>query len=65
MNRIQYIVDENGKRISVVLPIRDYEKILKKLDEYEDIRVYDDVKAKNEKSILLGDYVKKRSKKYT
>ena len=62
MSRVQYIVDSKGKRISAVLSIGDYEKLVAKIEELEDIRVYDEVKAKNERSILLKDYIKKRSK---
>ncbi len=64
MIHAQYIVDGNGKRVSVVLPVKDYESMLDKIDELEDIRIYDEVKAKNEKSILLEDYIKKRNKKH-
>ena len=64
MTHAQYIVDGNGKRVSVVLPVKEYESMLDKLEELEDIRVYDEVKAKNEKSILLEDYIKKRNKKH-
>ncbi len=62
MTHTQYIVDGNGKRVSVVLPVKEYESMLDKLEELEDIRVYDEVKAKNEKSILLEDYIMSRKK---
>jgi hypothetical protein len=29
---LQFITDNNGHKVSVVLPIRDYEKILEQLD---------------------------------
>ena len=41
----RYIVDENGKRISVILPIEEYESMLEELEELEDIRAYDEAKA--------------------
>lgn len=44
----KYIVDENGKRISVILPIDQYEKLLEAWEELEDIIAYD--KAKTSKS---------------
>ena len=34
--------------------------MLEKLEELEDIRVYDEVKKRNESSISLADYRKKR-----
>jgi len=35
----QYIIDDKGKRISVLLPINEYHIILDQLDELEDIRI--------------------------
>ena len=64
MVHAQYIVDGSGKRVSVILPVNDYESMLDKIEELEDIRIYDEVKAKNEKSILLEDYVRKRTRKH-
>ena len=41
----RYIVDESGKRVSVILPIEEYESMLEELEELEDIRAYDEAKA--------------------
>ena len=41
----RYIVDENGKRMSVILPIEEYERLIESLEELEDIRAYDEAKA--------------------
>lgn len=38
----QYITDYTGRKISVVLPMKDYETIMDELDELEDIRLYDE-----------------------
>jgi len=46
--RTQYITDTMGKKISVILPIRDYMKIMEELEELEDIKAYD--RAKTHKS---------------
>lgn len=43
----QYITDSKGKKISVILPIKEFEHILEQLDELEDIRLYDESKADN------------------
>ena len=64
MSRFKYIVDGNGKRISVILSIKDYAHLLDKIQELEDVKIYDKVKLKNEKGILLEDYIKKRSNKH-
>lgn len=58
----QYITDVTGKKISVVLPLKDYNRILEELEELEDIRLYDEVKAKKEDSIPFDEYLKKRNK---
>ncbi len=49
--RTQYITDNTGKKVSVILPIRDYEKILEELEELEDIKAYDRAKARKSEPI--------------
>jgi hypothetical protein len=46
----QYITDKKGKKISVVLPIKEYKSIVEELEELEDIKLYDDAKAANDPS---------------
>ena len=58
----QYIEDINGKKLAIILPIDEYEKMLAKLEELEDIRLYDEVKAKNEVSDSFEEYLTKRKK---
>jgi hypothetical protein len=36
-----YISDEKGKRISAVIPIKKYEQLLSKLEEFAEIKAYD------------------------
>ncbi len=45
----RYVVDENGKRVSVILPVEEYERLLEELEELEDIRLYDEAKAEIER----------------
>jgi hypothetical protein len=59
----QYLVDDKGKKIFVVLPISNYEKILEELEEIEDVKMYDKAKLRKESSILFSDYLKQRRKK--
>ena len=47
----QYITDSEGKKLSVVLPIKEYQKILEDLEELDDLRLYDEAMAVNEPSI--------------
>lgn len=41
----QYITDDKGKKLSVVLPIAEFKSIMEELEELEDIRLYDEAKA--------------------
>ena len=58
----QYITDEQGQRISVILPIQQWQQVLDELDELDDIRLYDEVKARNEPTISLAEYRRKRQR---
>lgn len=58
----QYIEDNKGKKLAIILPIDEYERMLEKLEELEDIRLYDEVKAKNEVSDSFEEYLTKRKK---
>jgi hypothetical protein len=51
----QYITDNSGKKISVVLPMKEFKTIMDELDELEDIRLYDEAKASKEPSINIDD----------
>ncbi len=44
----KFITDKKGKRISVILPIEEYERILEELDEQEDIRLYNEAKKEDD-----------------
>ena len=56
----QYITDEQGQRVSVVLPIQQWQKMLDELEELDDIRLYDEVKARKEPTVSLTEYRRKR-----
>ena len=47
----RYVVDENGTRISVLLGIEDYQRLLEELEELESIRAYDAAKASGDEVI--------------
>lgn len=44
MSRIQYITDDRGNKISVIVPLKDYQKMIEELEELEDIHLYDKAK---------------------
>lgn len=61
--KTQFITDDHGNRLAVILPIKDYQKLLDDLEEAEDIKLYDQVKARKEDSIPFSEYLKKRKQK--
>jgi hypothetical protein len=59
----KFITDKKGNKISVVIPLTQYKRILQELEELEDIRLYDEVKARKEKTIPFNQYLQRRRKK--
>jgi len=47
----EFIIDDKGNKKAVVIPIKEWEKILKHLEEAEDIKAYD--KAKKDSSEFI------------
>ena len=47
----QYITDNTGKKISAILPMKEFKILLEELEELEDIRLYDESKNDNEPAI--------------
>ncbi len=46
-----YVIDEQGNPIGVVLDIADYRKLLEELEELESIRAFDAAKASGDEAI--------------
>jgi PHD/YefM family antitoxin component YafN of YafNO toxin-antitoxin module len=46
-----YVIDENGTRVSVLLDIEDYQRLLEELEELESIRAYEAAKASGDEVI--------------
>lgn len=59
----QYITDVRGKKIAVVIPIEEFEKIVEKLEMLADIRAYDKVMAANEPRVPYGKVIKQSEAK--
>jgi prevent-host-death family protein len=47
----KYIVNEHGERVSVLLDIDDYRRLLEELEELESIRAYDAAKPSDDEII--------------
>jgi hypothetical protein len=61
--KTQFITDDHGNKLAVILPMKDYQKMLDDLEEMEDIKLYDEVKARKEETLPFNEYLKKRKKK--
>ncbi|MGH7893719.1 MAG: hypothetical protein ACREQL_03575 [Candidatus Binatia bacterium] len=51
----RFLVDEQGKRVAVVLDVTEYERLLAQAEELEAIRVYDAAKAAGDAAIPLEE----------
>ena len=46
-----FVVDENGDRVGVILPMEEYRKLMADLEELESIRAYDAAKSSGDEAI--------------
>ncbi len=46
-----FVIDDKGKQIGVILDIAEYRKLLEEIEELESIRAYDAAKAAKDKAI--------------
>ena len=51
----RFLVDEQERRVAVVLDVVDYEQLLAQIEELEAIRAYDAAKASRDEAIPLAD----------
>lgn len=54
----QYVTDAQGNKLSVILPIKDFNALMEELEELYDQRLYDEAKADNEPSIPIEEAFK-------
>lgn len=47
----RYVVDEGGVRVSVLLDIEDYRRLMEELEELQSIRAYDAAKASGDEAV--------------
>jgi hypothetical protein len=58
------LTDEKGNRTAVLLPIKKYNKLIEKLEDLEDVRLYDEAKREDDGyRISFEDYLKTRESK--
>ena len=54
----QYIKDDKGKQVGVILAIAEYETLIERLEELEDIIAYDKAKAEPSDPMPFADFLK-------
>ena len=42
---MRYITDEDGKRLEVIMPVEEYERLVEALEDLNDVRIYDEAQA--------------------
>jgi PHD/YefM family antitoxin component YafN of YafNO toxin-antitoxin module len=53
----QFLVDDKGEKIAVVLSIDEYQKLLEELEDLEDVRAYDEAKALGETPVPFDEAI--------
>lgn len=63
----QFVTDNHGKKLAVILPIKEYNKMVDDLEELEDIKLYDSAKKGKQQFVdaekAFAAIEKKRRKK--
>jgi hypothetical protein len=59
----QYITDSEGKKLSVIIGVKEFNAIMEELEELEHIKLYDEAKQNNEPSIPIDEAFKMIEKK--
>jgi hypothetical protein len=59
----QFVTDDHGKKLAVILPINDYNRMMNELDELGDIKLYDAKKKSDQKFIDAEQAFKEIDKK--
>ncbi len=47
----QFVTDNNGHKLAVILPIKEYNKMLDDLEMLEDVRLFDKAKDENQEFV--------------
>jgi len=54
----QYITDADGKKLSVILSLNEFEALLESLEDIDDVQLFDVGKANPEESIAIDEAFK-------
>lgn len=61
--RTQFVTDDHGKKLAVILPINEYNKMVDELEELEDIKLYDAAKKGKQEFIDAEEAFREIEKK--
>jgi len=53
----QFVVNERGEKVAVVISIEEYEKILEELEDLEAIREYEEAKVSGETPVPFDEAI--------
>lgn len=53
--KTQFVTNDKGKKVAAVVPIREYNKMLKDLEELEDITLYDQAKKNDPEGLPIDE----------
>lgn len=63
----QFVTDDHGKKLAVILPIKDYNKMVDDLEELEDIKLFDLAKKGKQEfvdaTVAFEEIEKKRARR--
>lgn len=54
----QFIKDDDGNQVGIILSIAEYQALIEQLEELEDIIAYDKAKVQPSDTIPFEDYIK-------
>ena len=58
----EYIIDQKERKKSVIIPFKEWEKLLSDIEELEDIRAYDIAQADNDKTLSFEEAIREFKK---
>lgn len=65
----QFVTDDHGKKLAVILPIKEYNKMVDDLEDLEDVKLYDAAKKGDQEFIdaeqAFREIEEKRGQKQT
>ena len=53
----QFIIDNNGKKLAVVLPIKEYNKLIEELEDLEDVKEFDKAMKREQEFIPFNQAI--------